>query len=174
MRISGVGTYAVTTQVEKTEPADRAMPPELSETLDRFRVWGLANRDDARRESWQFWMLKVPAILTAAGSSALTYFNLKGTAVVAGALAAFCVLMDSLNPKGALRNAHWRAYNEISKLVSDMDQAWKVAALQGKTKDPDAARAEAAKILESHQPEVDRINRYIVDVESALSGKVGQ
>lgn len=177
MQIGGFGTSGGFTpvagglQIPKIEASDTSMPTELAQQLDEYRKWAISNKNDARRDTVQFWMLKIPAILTSASSSALAYFNAKAVSVVAGSVAAVCVLIDSLHPRGALRNVHWRAYNEISKLVADMDQEWRLASLKGKTKTPDEARAEAARILEKVRPEVDRINQDIITAEGWITGK---
>jgi hypothetical protein len=177
MKIGGFGTWgafiprAGGLQIPKIEASGTSMPTELVQQLDEYRQWAISNKNDARRDTVQFWMLKIPAIITSASSSALAYFNAKTVSIVAGSVAAVCVLIDSVHPRGGLRNVHWRAFNEISKLVADMEQEWRLASLHGKIKTEDEARAEAARIIEKVRPEVDRINQNIITAEGWITGK---
>lgn len=141
-----------------------AMPPALAAQIQSLEEWAQANRQDARRDAVRFWMLKVPAILVSAGSGVFAYFKWDGIAVVAGAIAGLCVLIDGLNPGGALRNVHQRAFNELRKLQDTMSSEWQVGELRGK-----APNLLAAEIIENAANEKDRINAYITSAETSLA-----
>src|SRR5882757_6331441 len=99
---------------------DDAMPSPLQEQLTNLETWAQSNRRDSKLDAIKFWSLKIPAIVVAAGSGVSAYYELKGLAVIAGAVASLCVLIDALNPGGALRNAHLRAFNELRILQERM------------------------------------------------------
>jgi len=96
------------------------MPIALQQQLTALETWALANRHDSKWDAVKFWSLKIPAIVVSAGSGVSAYFKLDSLAVVAGAVASLCVLIDALNPGGALRNAHLRAFNELRILQERM------------------------------------------------------
>jgi|ERR1700722_801124 hypothetical protein len=141
-----------------------SMPPALEKQLRSLEEWAQANRRDAQNDAMRFWALKVPAILVSAGSGVFAYFKLDGIAVVAGAIASLCVLMDGLNPGGALRNVHRRAFNELRQLQDSMASDWQVGELRG-----EAPNLLAAEIIESAAKEKDRINAYITTAETSLA-----
>jgi hypothetical protein len=176
MQVGGLGIkFPIPTAgglgVGPTPVAPAGMPSELAQQMEEYRIWAEDNKSDAKRDAIRFWGLKIPAILTSASSSALAYFNARGIAVVAGAVAAACVLVDGLNPQGALRNVHKRAYNDIAKLVADMREEWRVASLAGDIRDPAKAQAAAAKILVGARAERDRIQDYITKAETSMGDK---
>lgn len=140
------------------------MPPALAGQLKSLEDWALANRSDARRDTLRFWMLKIPAILVSASSGVFAYFKVDAIAVVAGAIASLCVLIDGLNPGGALRNVHLRAFNELRKLEDTMLSNWQVGELRGKDRN-----LLAAEIIERAEDEKARINLYITAAETSLA-----
>lgn len=141
-----------------------SMPPALERQLRSLEEWAQANRRDAQHDAMRFWMLKVPAILVSAGSGVFAYFKLDGIAVVTGAIASLCVLMDGLNPGGALRNVHCRAFNELRQLQDSMSSDWQVGELRG-----EAPNLLAAEIIENAGREKNRINAYITTAETSLA-----
>jgi len=157
--IGSVGAPASLLQTSVT-----SMPTALAAQLHSLEEWAQANRRDAQRDAWRFWMLKVPAILVSAGSGVFAYFKLDGIAVVAGAVASLCVLVDGLNPGGTLRNVHLRAFNELRKLQDSMASDWQVGELRGK-----APNLVAAEIIENAGREKERINAYITTAETSLA-----
>lgn len=178
MRVGGFGTSFLpylgglrppSPVVGAPQPGGVGMPPELIEQMEDYKRWALENKADADREGRRFWALKIPAIVTSASSSAMAYFSAKAVAVVAGAIAAVCVLMDGLHPQGTLRNVHWCAFNDISKLVADMRDQWRVASLETDLADPEKAKREAVEILKKAMKERDRIQEYVNRAETAMA-----
>lgn len=140
------------------------MPVALKDQLTGLEKWAKANRRDSQRDAFKFWALKIPAIVVSAGSGVSAYFNLHSMAVIAGAVASLCVLIDALNPGGALRNAHLRAFNELRILQERMKSDWQVGFLRH---DEDLNLL-AARIIESAKKEKDRINAFLTDAEASL------
>ena len=145
-------------------PSVSSMPPALAVQLKGLEDWALANRSDASRDTLRFWMLKIPAILVSASSGVFAFFKLDAIAVVAGAVGSLCVLIDGLNPGGALRNVHLRAFNELRKLEDTMMSSWQVGELRGKDRN-----LLAAEIIERAEDEKARINLYITAAETSLA-----
>jgi hypothetical protein len=146
-------------------PAEAALPPEiaLQEQFTGLEAWAKANRRNSRWDAFRFWALKIPAIVVSAGSGVSAYFGLKGWAVIAGAVASLCVLIDALNPGGSLRNAHLRAFNELRILQEGMKSEWQVGLLRDEKKGLLAAR-----IIEGAAKEKKRINDAITFAETSL------
>jgi hypothetical protein len=140
------------------------MPVALQEQLRGLETWALANRRDSKLDAIKFWSLKIPAIVVAAGSGVSGYYELKGLAVIAGAVASLCVLIDALNPGGALRNAHLRAFNELRILQERMKSQWQVGFLRHQDSD-----SLAAWIIEGAKKEKNRINDAITIAETSLA-----
>ncbi len=141
-----------------------SMPPALVSQFKTLEEWAQANLRDARWDAFRFWMLKIPAILVSVGSGVFAHYKLDNVAVVAGAVGSLCVLMDGLNPGGALRNVHRRAFNELRKLQDSMSSEWQVGELRGKE-----PKFLAAEIIENAAREKDRINAYITTAETSLA-----
>jgi len=140
------------------------MPAVLLDQIKALEKWALANRSDAKRDTVRFWMLKAPAIAVSASAGLFAYFKLEAVAVVAGAIASLCVLMDALNPGGALKNVHTRAFNELRRLEESMVSDWDV----GRLRKEDTGLL-AARIIEASKKEKDRISAYITAAETSLA-----
>lgn len=139
------------------------MPIALSQEFVRIEEWAQANWSDARKDAVRFWILKIPAILVSASSGVLAYYDFKGIAVLAGAIGSFCVLLDGLNPGGALRNVHLRSVNELRILQNSMRARWDAGLLRGHN--PSEL---AADIIDFSAKEKERINVYITSAETSL------
>jgi hypothetical protein len=140
-----------------------AMPVALKLQLIDLESWALANRRDSRRDAIRFWSLKIPAMVVSAGSGIAAYIK-PSVALVAGAVAGMCVLIDSLNPGGALRNTHLRAFNDLRILQERMKSQWQVGFLRHEDHE-----LLAAKIIEGATKEKERINKAITDAEASLA-----
>ena len=140
------------------------MPLALQEQLMDLETWAQANRRDAKRDTFKFWSLKIPAIVVSAGSGVFAYFKVDSVAVIGGAVASLCVLIDALNPGGALRNAHLRAFNDLRILQCRMKSQWQVGFLLHEDRD-----TLAAKIIEGTTKEKERINDAITNAETSLA-----
>ncbi len=128
-----------------------------------LETWAQGNRRDAKWDTVKFWSLKIPAIVVSAGSGVFAYFK-PGVAVVGGAIASLCVLIDALNPRGALRNAHLRAFNDLRILQARMKSQWQVGFLRHEDRD-----TLAAEIIEGATKEKERINDAITNAETSLA-----
>jgi hypothetical protein len=145
-------------------PAPAVEPQQFRDQMAVIKNWSEANGKDARTDLLKYWGLKLPAILVSGSSALLAHFKLDDIAVIAGAVAAVCVLIDGLNPRGALRNVHKRAFNEISTLHASMAAQWRSGVLRHQNED-----TLAADIIDQSESERARISAYITAAESALS-----
>jgi hypothetical protein len=114
-------------------------------------------------------VLKIPAVIISASAGIFAYFKWETGAVIASAIASICVLIDGLNPGGALRNSHYKAFLDLRKLQQEMQAQWRVEAW--KAIDEDALNELAAKIIKNAQKEIKRIATYLREIESALGAK---
>lgn len=142
-----------------------AIPSDLHNYLRELEAWANANKQDARRDAFFFWLLKVPAIFASASAGLCAYFNLTAVSVITGTLASICVLADGILPLGMLRNTHLRAVHDLRILTSRILADWR--SRHGNTKDENAAK----KIIRDSVPEKERIANYIRDAETALKFK---
>lgn len=90
--------------------------------------------------------------------------DIKLLGLIAGFVAAACVLIDSAYPRGMLRNTHLRAYHDLRILATNMAVKWRT---RGENSDADAAK----RIIRDAEPERLRIAKYIRDAEIALKSK---
>lgn len=143
---------------------ERAIGEELA-TLER---WADDNEKDAKRDKFQYWVLKGPAIGCAAATSALEYFKWGGAVIVFGVVSASCIAIDAVHPRGVLYNVHRRAGNEIRLFRDRVKTQWNsvlIAHLDPKNPERIAA---AQKILQSTLAEKKRINDYLTAAEAGL------
>ena len=146
------------------EPVDNKMPVELVGQLSLIRDWAWANRDEAKRETVWFWLLKIPVIVASAGYGAMLKFDWQWELAACGALASACVLIDGLSRPGALRNFHHKAYFELSALADDILAQWQIAVLGGE-KDHNTL---AAKLIAEARVRKEKIASYLADAEATL------
>jgi hypothetical protein len=144
------------------------MPGPLRAQIEAAGKWAEENKAAARYNALRFWALKIPAIIVSAGSGVLTLFHLDTIAVVAAAVASLCVLVDSLNPGGALRNAHYRAYHDLRNLMLEANSKWLAGSLRG-----EGALILAASIIDDMRATQDRIAGRLRDAETMLGGAGG-
>jgi hypothetical protein len=131
--------------------------------LDELEAWASLNAADARRDSLQFWLLKIPAILASACAGLFGYFNLQAATIITGAIGSICILIDGLNPRGSLRNVHIRAVHDLRQLQSEIK-----AKLRYASPAKDSLEEILASISELVQSERRRIGNYLREAESAL------
>ena len=141
---------------------DSKMPDELQDQLDEFETWAINNKNDARMDTFAFWMLKVPAILASASAGVWAQFNWTTVSVISGAIASLCVIIDGIHPRGMLRNTHLCAYHDIRNLTLHMMSEWRSRATN--TNHDNVAR----KIISEVEPERQRIAEYVRNAETAL------
>lgn len=145
---------------------DAAMPRPLQQWLEELETWARANAADARRDSWRFWALKIPAIASSGAATLLGTQGFHGATAGLAALATVCVLVDGVNPGGALRNAHLRAVHDLRALENEVLAEWRLGVLRG-----GSAGALAADILERSQLRWRQIAADLRTAETALDAK---
>ena len=102
-----------------------AMPADLRSYLRELEAWGAWESHHARKDAIAFWILKVPAMVAAACAGLFAYFSLQAIGIFTGALATLFILIDSVHPRGMLRNIHMRAFHEIRMLINRIVTAWR-------------------------------------------------
>jgi hypothetical protein len=171
-RMSYDGTASVAEARLLTSPSEmelESMPAILLLQLQELESWALANRKDSRRDAVRFWVLKIPAVVVASCAGIFAFFSWEAGAVVASAVASICVLIDGLNPGGALRNAHYQAFYDLRNLQQEMRVQWRIQSW--KAKEDDARNELAAHIIEDSKMEISRIAASLRDAESALGAR---
>ena len=142
--------------------SDPLMPREFRLELNQIKAWAQDNDKDARRDRFAFWFLKIPAMVVSATAAVLAHFKLDDLAMIAAAVATFCILIDGLRPRGLLYSTHLRAASEVYRLYGDMLSQWRTGRLNDR--DP---RTLAAEIIAQAQPERTRISIYLTHIESS-------
>ena len=137
-------------------PAEKVFEDELAE----LRQWAEDNLRDARNDARAFWALKIPAVISSASVGVWVHFGWSAVGIVSGAIASVCVLVDGIQPRGALRNTHLRAVHEIRMLISEMTSEFRSSA-----EPPDEL---VRRLIRNSQAERHRIAAYIRDAETTL------
>jgi len=174
MRAAPAAAPAPAPQAARRSPArrnaeDDNWPEILVEQIRYLEEWAQDNRRDSRRDLIRFWALKIPAILFSASAGALTYFNLQAISIIMGAVASLCVLVDSLNPGGMLRNIHYKAFHDLRQLQHDIKTEWMLN--RRRATDAESEHAMCCGIIEKTQPEIKRIANYLKNAETSLGAK---
>jgi hypothetical protein len=142
------------------------MPQTLEDQLSELESWAQANKRDAQWDATRFWSLKIPAILVSASSGIFAHFEWQTFALIAGAIAGVCVLIDGLNPGGMLRNVHLRALHDLRNLQNEIVATWRIGSLEATD-----TESLTAKIIKGVQKKTRRIAAYIKDSETMLGVK---
>jgi hypothetical protein len=146
--------------------SELALPPVLREYVAGLESWTRANARDARWDSLRFWGLKLPAIFASGAAGVLGLLNLPLIAAIAAGIGTVCVLVDSLNPGGQLRNAHLRAVHDLRNLQSHVLTTWRVGVLRGEHE-----RELAASILADAEEGRVKIAEELQAAETMLDAK---
>jgi hypothetical protein len=148
------------TQIDRDDATEA-----IRSQIARIEKWALENRTDARKDLAMFWLLKAPAIAVSALSALFVHFGLGTVALVAGTIATVCAVVDGLNPRGKLRNVHWRAYSELRSLEYRVSNGWTIATLNNKHN----LSKSAAEIIQEVTAEQDRIGAYLALAETMFN-----
>lgn len=135
----------------------------LQEQIDSISLWADLNHREAKWETFWFWGLKVPVIVSSAGYGLLFNLSQGWPLAFAGAVSATCVLIDGIYRPGNLRNFHHRAYFELSMLADDLTDQWKAALLKS-----DDLNSVAARLIEDARKRKAMISGYLADAEATL------
>jgi hypothetical protein len=146
------------------EPGD--MPAELDRFIRETEQWVQENKRDARIAALKFWMLKGPAIASSALSGVALLQQVPEASAVLSALAAVCVLIDGVQPRGLMRNTLLSAVHDLRALEHEVVSKWRVGSLKGAD-----SRLLAAGILEDAQVEWKKIEARVRDAETAFGEK---
>jgi hypothetical protein len=156
-----LGAYGASPAPKKSNK----MPKELQQQLDEIEEWALTNKKDSKKDAINFWILKIPAIVTSASAGIWAHFDLTTVSVISGAIASICVVLDGIHPRGMLKNIHTRAYHDLRMLSGTMTTAWRSRDSFSNVKEV------AQEIIRNNEEERLRIASYIRDAESALAYK---
>ena len=139
------------------------LPHPLAEEMLLLVKWQEDNAKDAQRDRINFWMLKMIAILASASGGLLGYLDWKLVNFLLGVIAAICVAVDGLQPRGVLYKVHLEAQYDIRQLQDLIDTKWKTGCLTNKDK-----QTLIVNIIEEVSAEKKRISCYLRDSESYL------
>ena len=137
--------------------------------LSELEEWATLNRRDALRDSFRFWILKLPAVLSSVSSGILAIAHIEMIAAILAATASACVLIDAVHPGGQLRNAHLRAVHDLRNLQQKIVNEWRVGSLRGR-----GANDLAAQILESSEGKREKIAAEIRSAETSFARSVSR
>jgi hypothetical protein len=140
------------------------MPSDLSDQISELMTWARANERDARKDTWFFWGLKIPAVAVSASAGVWGHYQFADIGIVAGALGAVCVVVDGFLQPGRLLNLHKRASHDIAILATRMASEWR-------SREGINTEEIARKIVRDSNKERTRIEKYVRDGESALNTK---
>lgn len=138
-------------------------PAPLARFIRELEDWTALNLRDARRDTLRYWILKLPAVLSAASAGVLTLADLSLISAILAAVASTCVLIDAVNPGGQLRNAHLRAAHDLRQLQHSMLNRWRVGILRS-----EQPVTLAAEMIESAQSQWQRIAGDLRAAETAF------
>jgi hypothetical protein len=131
----------------------------------RLRALATANCKHATKDALSFWALKLPAIISSAGTAICAFFHQEIVILVAGSIAGICITIDGIYPRGHLRNVHLGAFHDLTALADGIEYNW-IA------RDPAADdRTSATVIIRNAQKERKRIVSYLRDAETSLIGR---
>lgn len=141
-----------------TPAPDRSlrMPDELRSELYSISRFSSVCRKAGRKATVSYWALKIPAIVFSASGGVIAYLDQPFLALMSGAVASVCVLIDGLQPRGRQRNTYVSALHELRNMEAKLKSEWGVAKLVGR-----ANNETAAKIITAVQPELRRIEESI-------------
>lgn len=143
------------------------LPDSLKEELALLREWQASNAKEAHWDKVNFWALKLTAIVSSASSGFLGYFGWDKMNLILGVIAAICVAVDGLRPRGMLYKVHHQSSYDIRQLQELLETKWQTGCLRNE-KQEDLI----ASILEEVFAEKKRIINYLRDIESALGSGV--
>lgn len=143
------------------------MPANLRNQLADLEAWAVANQRDARNDAIRFWVLKIPAIIASASAGIFAFYEWEVVPLIAGAVASACVLIDGLNPGGALKNAHYKAFFEIRELEVAMQAEWRIESYKATT--PTEKNALGSSIIRNAERKRGKIAEELKKAETALA-----
>ena len=133
-----------------------------------LRKWAKANKRDAKKDFFRYWMLKLPAILSSVITAVSASLGASETFVsILAAIAALCVAIDAVWPGGMLHNVHKRAVHEIGLLIGKILTSLDEIAIAYKD-DPKKRTEALVQVLRDLTKERQRIGAYIANAESSL------
>ena len=131
-------------------------PNVLKERLLELEDWVQANEKDSNRYEKMIWALKIPLICITASTSVFAGFGWKSAGIVAGAVAAALVSLESKNPYAVRQIKCETAVHELRLLETKLQNRWQNGLLKGK--DPKELAAEIIAFVEKEEL---RIGEYL-------------
>jgi hypothetical protein len=138
---------------------------QLREELDSLEFWSRLNFRDAKHDRINFWILKLPVIISSSAVAVLAHSGPAIVVTIMAAIAAFCSLLDALRPRGMLFAAHSKAANQALDLYYDCKSTWNAESLRNQDQ-----RTLAAEIIDNIRIKRHQISEALATVESAELG----
>ena len=145
------------------EPPDAIIDVQVKNLFDFAKI----NDRDARRDGFNYWALKIPAIVGAAAATAFEAFGYGSVVIVLATLVAICTALDGARPRGLLHNVHRKASNEASLAGTTLQSGWHLVQLECADQ-LDEKRVRAADLLRAAHAERQRITDYVTAAEASL------
>ncbi|HKP45568.1 MAG TPA: hypothetical protein VJT50_03150 [Pyrinomonadaceae bacterium] len=156
-------------KVAPTPAVSNEMPEILVSQLRDLEDWAIGNKKDSRNDAIRFWALKIPAIIASVAAGIFAHYKWDAVPLFAGAIASACVLIDGVNPGGALRNAHYKAFYELRELEAEMVTNWRTRSFKATT--DNAKLAIAAQIIKESETKRAKISKDLKRAETVLAEK---
>lgn len=151
--------------VEDTAPSE--LSDYLEKQLSLLENYAVSNLRQSRRDRWRFWLLKIPAIVCAAGTSAFELLDIGRLVPIFGIISAACVAIDAAWPGGMLHNLHLRAARETRRLEHEILTEWQKTQLEA-GQSPGQLHRKVVELLDLIKKERNRIDTYVTLGEITL------
>lgn len=136
--------------------------------LENLKIWGAANKRDARRDFRRFWAFKIPAIVSSVATAASAALGWSEQLIsIMAAAAAISVAVDGFWPGGLLHNVHLRAVHDIGLLGGKVQTSLDKIEIEHSS-EGEARQSAFIKILDEIGTERQRIGEYLASAESSL------
>jgi len=153
-------------EVRHEIPMRHRAPEELQKEIRYIIKWAAANQQSATIDQLAYFSLKIPAFLAALSHS----LSLPVVSVV-DAIAAFCIALDAVWPRGRLYNAHKRAANELLELQQWVDT--EISRIETTVQTEAQKKKEYHQVFTQLNAKRARISEAITQAEASLGANKG-
>jgi hypothetical protein len=161
--VKAVDSTAAIARAPEPTPEVAQLPAPLQDLIEHIRAFSAANARDVKKDEAAFWVLKVPAIVTASGAGILTLLGMTALAPWFAFAAAAATFVDAVNPRAPLRNAHKTAVSRLQTLQRQVKDKWITGTLKNKP------RADLiVEIMEYGDAQLDKIAKLVEEAEASL------
>lgn len=153
--------------------ADFAPEQALDEQIGDLEAWVAANERADRRDLARFWLLRGMAFLGACAAVAGGTLEVAQVAIVAGAITATAIAVDSAWPSATDRTARRRAIRELRELQNTLKLKWDKVRLAYPITQSARRIAHALTLLDAAQAKREEIGKYLGDATPGVGRPLG-